>query len=46
MIGWTSFSVIATLATLGGLFVLEGGYAVEEIGIHVVNLLGAYDAAR
>ena len=43
MIGWTSFSVIATL---GGLFVLEGGYAVEEIGIHVVNLLGAYDAAR
>lgn len=26
------------------LFVLEGGYAVEEIGINVVNALGAYDA--
>ncbi len=28
------------------LFVLEGGYAVEEIGINVVNVLGAYDATR
>lgn len=27
------------------LFVLEGGYAVEEIGVNVVNTLGAYDAA-
>ncbi len=26
------------------LFVLEGGYAVEEIGINVANVLGAFDA--
>jgi acetoin utilization deacetylase AcuC-like enzyme len=27
------------------LFVLEGGYAVGEIGVNVANVLGAYDAA-
>ena len=27
------------------LFVLEGGYAVDEIGVNVVNTLGAFDAA-
>ena len=26
------------------LFVLEGGYAVEEIGTNVANVLGAFDA--
>ena len=30
---------------LPALFVLEGGYAVDEIGINVVNTLGAFDAA-
>lgn len=34
------------LARLGRptLFVLEGGYAVEEIGVNVVNVLQSYDA--
>ncbi len=27
------------------LFVMEGGYAVEEIGINVANVLGAFDAS-
>ena len=26
------------------LFVMEGGYAVEEIGINAVNVLSAFDA--
>ena len=28
------------------LFVLEGGYAVEEIGLNVANVLGGFDASR
>ncbi len=27
------------------LFVLEGGYAVEEIGVNVANVLGSFDAS-
>ncbi len=27
------------------LFVMEGGYAIEELGLNVANLLGAYEAA-
>jgi hypothetical protein len=27
------------------LFVMEGGYAIEELGLNVANLLGAFEAA-
>lgn len=38
----------ARIAALGlpTLFVMEGGYAVEEIGINAVNVLEGYEAAR
>lgn len=34
------------LLDLPTLFVMEGGYAVEEIGINAVNVLTAFDASR
>lgn len=38
----------ARIAALGlpTLFVMEGGYAVEEIGINAVNVLEGYETAR
>ena len=33
-------------AGLATLFVLEGGYAVEEIGVNAVNVLTGFEDAR
>jgi acetoin utilization deacetylase AcuC-like enzyme len=42
---FTTYGRMIATAKLPTLFVLEGGYAVEEIGVNVVNVLTGFESA-
>jgi acetoin utilization deacetylase AcuC-like enzyme len=42
---FTTYGRLIAGAKLPTLFVLEGGYAVEEIGVNVVNVLSGFESA-